>query len=281
MAVVSVAPDRAALAVGAAGWRQEDLLTMVTGSGPGRPGRALPAGPLLGRQLGHHPLQGAPDPRRAPRVGALHRDLLGDQEPHHDPRRQPGDDGQPGGAGLPRRLPGARSSDAAPSARPRRRSSAPSSAASPTSSAPCGAPPTSSSPSSERALTFLATTASATPFIGLFGTVWGIMNAFRGLSATQSSSIQAVAPGIAEALIATADRPGRRHSGRRGLQPLRAADSRALGGDGQLRLRIPQHRRASLPEVEDSHGLQHASATTRRCRRSTSRRWSTSCWCCW
>jgi biopolymer transport protein TolQ len=56
----------------------------------------------------------------------------------------------------------------------------------------------------ESALTFLATTASATPFIGLFGTVWGIMNAFRGLSATHSSSIQAVAPGIAEALIATA-----------------------------------------------------------------------------
>ncbi len=56
----------------------------------------------------------------------------------------------------------------------------------------------------ERALTFLATTASTTPFIGLFGTVWGIMNAFRGLSVTQSSSIQAVAPGISEALIATA-----------------------------------------------------------------------------
>jgi len=56
----------------------------------------------------------------------------------------------------------------------------------------------------ERALTFLATTASATPFIGLFGTVWGIMHAFLGLSTTQSSSIQAVAPGIAEALIATA-----------------------------------------------------------------------------
>jgi len=56
----------------------------------------------------------------------------------------------------------------------------------------------------EKALTFLATTASATPFIGLFGTVWGIMNAFRGLSVTQSSSIQAVAPGISEALVATA-----------------------------------------------------------------------------
>jgi biopolymer transport protein TolQ len=56
----------------------------------------------------------------------------------------------------------------------------------------------------EGSLTFLATTASAAPFVGLFGTVWGIMNAFRGLSVTQSSSIQAVAPGISEALIATA-----------------------------------------------------------------------------
>jgi biopolymer transport protein TolQ len=56
----------------------------------------------------------------------------------------------------------------------------------------------------EKSLTFLATTASTTPFVGLFGTVWGIMNAFRGLSVTHSSSIQAVAPGIAEALVATA-----------------------------------------------------------------------------
>ena len=56
----------------------------------------------------------------------------------------------------------------------------------------------------ERALTFLATTASTAPFVGLFGTVWGVMNAFLGLSAAQTSSIQAVAPGIAEALIATA-----------------------------------------------------------------------------
>jgi len=56
----------------------------------------------------------------------------------------------------------------------------------------------------ERGLTPLATTASTAPFIGLFGTVWGIMTAFRGLSTTTSSSIQAVAPGIAEALIATA-----------------------------------------------------------------------------
>jgi biopolymer transport protein TolQ len=56
----------------------------------------------------------------------------------------------------------------------------------------------------EKGLTFLATTSSTAPFIGLFGTVWGIMTAFMGLSTTTSSSIQAVAPGIAEALIATA-----------------------------------------------------------------------------
>ena len=56
----------------------------------------------------------------------------------------------------------------------------------------------------ERSLSWLATTANASPFIGLFGTVVGIIIAFQGLSASQGSSIQAVAPGIAEALIATA-----------------------------------------------------------------------------
>ncbi len=56
----------------------------------------------------------------------------------------------------------------------------------------------------ERHLSFLATTASTAPFVGLFGTVWGIMNAFRGLSVSMGSTIQAVAPGISEALIATA-----------------------------------------------------------------------------
>ncbi len=56
----------------------------------------------------------------------------------------------------------------------------------------------------ERSLGFLATTASATPFIGLFGTVWGIMNAFRGIGVTGTASLAAYAPGIAEALVATA-----------------------------------------------------------------------------
>lgn len=51
---------------------------------------------------------------------------------------------------------------------------------------------------------FLATTAAATPFIGLFGTVWGIMRAFTDIGMTGSTSIVAVAPGIAEALVNTA-----------------------------------------------------------------------------
>ncbi len=56
----------------------------------------------------------------------------------------------------------------------------------------------------EKGVTFLATVASAAPFIGLFGTVWGIMTAFHGLSFAKNSTIQAVAPGISEALVATA-----------------------------------------------------------------------------
>jgi biopolymer transport protein TolQ len=55
-----------------------------------------------------------------------------------------------------------------------------------------------------RNMTFLATTASACPFIGLFGTVWGIMQSFRAIGLTGSTSIAAVAPGISEALINTA-----------------------------------------------------------------------------
>ena len=56
----------------------------------------------------------------------------------------------------------------------------------------------------ESRLTFLATTASITPYIGLFGTVWGIMGSFQGIGATGSTNLGVVAPGIAEALIATA-----------------------------------------------------------------------------
>lgn len=56
----------------------------------------------------------------------------------------------------------------------------------------------------ESALGFLATTGNASPFIGLFGTVWGIMDTFKGIGARGSATLAVVAPGISEALIATA-----------------------------------------------------------------------------
>ncbi len=56
----------------------------------------------------------------------------------------------------------------------------------------------------ESGLGFLATTGSSAPFIGLFGTVWGIMNSFHAIAMSKNTSLVAVAPGIAEALFATA-----------------------------------------------------------------------------
>ena len=56
----------------------------------------------------------------------------------------------------------------------------------------------------EKGMSWLATTAGVTPFIGLFGTVWGIIDAFSGLGTSGAASLRAVAPGIAEALVTTA-----------------------------------------------------------------------------
>ncbi|HJZ65974.1 MAG TPA: MotA/TolQ/ExbB proton channel family protein [Candidatus Acidoferrum sp.] len=56
----------------------------------------------------------------------------------------------------------------------------------------------------EKGMTWLATTGSVTPFIGLFGTVWGIIDAFSGLGSAGAASLRAVAPGISEALVTTA-----------------------------------------------------------------------------
>ncbi len=56
----------------------------------------------------------------------------------------------------------------------------------------------------EKAISFLATTGNTTPFIGLFGTVWGIMESFRGIGLRGAANLAVVAPGISEALIATA-----------------------------------------------------------------------------
>jgi biopolymer transport protein TolQ len=56
----------------------------------------------------------------------------------------------------------------------------------------------------EKNLTFLATAGSTAPFVGLFGTVWGIMNSFKSIAVAQNTNLSVVAPGIAEALFATA-----------------------------------------------------------------------------
>ena len=56
----------------------------------------------------------------------------------------------------------------------------------------------------EKGMTVLATTGSTAPFIGLFGTVWGIMNSFTAIAAEKTTNLAVVAPGIAEALFATA-----------------------------------------------------------------------------
>ena len=56
----------------------------------------------------------------------------------------------------------------------------------------------------EKGMNFLASIGSVSPFVGLFGTVWGIMNSFRGLAAVKQATLATVAPGISEALVATA-----------------------------------------------------------------------------
>ena len=102
----------------------------------------------------------------------------------------------------------------------------------------------------------LATIGSTAPFVGLFGTVWGIMNSFIGISKAQTTNLAVVAPGIAEALLATAHRPCGGHSGRYHLQSVRALDLR-LSGTGRRHLRaratlgLPRHGSGREPAARD------------------------------
>ena len=98
----------------------------------------------------------------------------------------------------------------------------------------------------ERRVPFLATTASIAPFIGLFGTVWGIMSAFQGIGQTGSTNLGVVAPGIAEALIATAAGLVAAIPAVLVLQLLRAARETVRVGDGRLRDGVPEHRRTEF-----------------------------------
>ena len=60
-------------------------------------------------------------------------------------------------------------------------------------------------------MTFLASVGSSAPFVGLFGTVWGIMNSFAAIAASKNTTLAVVAPGIAEALVRHRAGPGRGH----------------------------------------------------------------------
>ena len=100
----------------------------------------------------------------------------------------------------------------------------------------------------ERSLSLLATTANTAPFIGLFGTVWGIMHSFHSIGLLKSASLATVAPGISEALVATA----RHHR----VQHLHG---QALAGGhpaGELCRRVPQPRaaRTQCPPPRAAHG---------------------------
>ena len=105
-----------------------------------------------------------------------------------------------------------------------------------------------------RGLQLLATTGAVAPFVGLFGTVWGIMNSFSGIAASNDTSLAVVAPGIAEALFATA-------IGLAAAIPaviaynrlsagLAAVRAEALGAAGELALRLS---RATVPGQMAAH----------------------------
>ena len=104
----------------------------------------------------------------------------------------------------------------------------------------------------EHYLSFLATVGSTAPYVGLFGTVWGIMNAFRALSDVQQATLAAVAPGIAEALIATAMGAVRRDPRGDCLQPL--LQRRGAPGASLRQLRRGVHGLAAAPGDYQGHG---------------------------
>ena len=149
----------------------------------------------------------------------------------------------------------------------------------------------------EQRLTWLATIASVSPFVGLFGTVVGIIDAFHGLGTAGAATLRAVAPGIAEALITTA-------AGLFVAVPAVVAYNQftarirvfaaaiddfcreLLNSLEEIPVRNAAARRATpepmLPPGGRPWRLQVAAARRApRWRRSTLRRWWTWCWCCW
>jgi hypothetical protein len=96
----------------------------------------------------------------------------------------------------------------------------------------------------ERHVGFLATVGSVSPFIGLMGTVWGVMSSFLNIGVQGSASLIVVAPGIAEALIATGRGPGGGDPGGRGLQPDHGPPALRRQRRRELHLRVRRPRAA-------------------------------------
>ena len=141
----------------------------------------------------------------------------------------------------------------------------------------------------ERYLPFLATTASAAPFIGLFGTVWGVMTAFHGIGTQGSASLAVVAPGISEALVATAAGLGAAIPAVMGYNYfVNRVRHWATEMDGFMLdlLNILSRPDAAAGAARQGWRLSAERARGRRAAsgprwpRSTSSRWSTSCWSC-
>ena len=90
-------------------------------------------------------------------------------------------------------------------------------------------------------LNILATVGSVAPFVGLFGTVWGIMRSFTDIAGAQNTSLAVVAPGIAEALVRDRAGPVRGDPGGDRLQPLQLRHQPDRGPPAALRRRLPRH----------------------------------------
>ena len=143
----------------------------------------------------------------------------------------------------------------------------------------------------ERWMVFLASVGATAPFIGLFGTVWGIMHSFAAIAQMHNTNLAVVAPGIAEALFATAIGlvaaiPAVLAYNKISTDLSRfAARLEGFGSEFSAILSRQSEAAAGRREgltggvLAQPEGL-GARAATGRWRKSTSRRWSTSCWCC-
>ena len=117
-------------------------------------------------------------------------------------------------------------------------------------------------------LNFLATVGSVAPFVGLFGTVWGIMNSFFQIGAQESSSLAVVAPGISEALFRHRDRPVRGYSRSNRLQPLQPSGRSVRSALAAFRRQAERHLQPATGNALMAMGLASTRGGGRRGRGS-------------